>query len=92
MKTVAQLEQDGDLDGLLKVRIEVDTEIGWAAAGRKAAEDLFASHLIARELREPGRCVFLLANVYQVTEGLKEAAIAAFNARWAQLVPGWKAP
>lgn len=61
----------------------------WEATGREAADELFRfAHI--RIHPDPGTLIYLSFDQLDFTEDLLNAAIAAFNERWKQLVPGWE--
>jgi hypothetical protein len=62
----------------------------WSMAGQVGAEQLFAEYPFTRKDPNPGSLVYLHFDHLDLTEELRLAAIAGFNRRWAELVPGWK--
>lgn len=84
---------DGETGPITTVTIPegVQSKAAWEAAGASGADELFKySH--ARTHVDPGTLVYLKFDHLDITEELRLAAIAAFNARWAELVPGWTPP
>lgn len=63
----------------------------WSAAGAAGADELFRYPHV-RSHADPGTLVYLKFDNLDFAEELRTAAIAAFDARWKQLVPGWEPP
>lgn len=62
----------------------------WTLAGQVGAEQLFERYPFARKDPNRGSLVHLVFDELDRTEDLRLAAIAGFNRRWSELVPGWK--